>query len=92
MHPIYLGGQAYSALRNGDNAAAEFRKIIDHPGIVLNSPIAVLARLGLGRAYALTGDSVNARKVYREFFDLWKDADRGVPVLKLAKSEYAKLH
>jgi serine/threonine protein kinase len=91
MHPTYLRGQAYLALRHGDNAAAQFQKIIDHRGIVLNSPIVVLARRGLGRAYALTGDSVKAAEAYREFFELWKDADADVPILKQAKSEYAKL-
>jgi len=27
----------------------------------------------------------------REFLELWKDADPDIPILKLAKSEYAKL-
>jgi tetratricopeptide (TPR) repeat protein/predicted Ser/Thr protein kinase len=92
MHPVYLRGQAYLALRQGDNAAAEFRKIIDHRGIVLNSPIVVLARLGLGRAYRLAGDPAKAGEAYREFFDLWKDAEEDIPILRQAKAEYAKLH
>jgi len=91
MHPVYLRGQAYLALRQGENAAAEFQKIIDHRGIVLNSPVAVLARLGLGRAHALQGNSAEAGEAYREFFELWKDADPDVPILKQAKAEYAKL-
>ena len=91
MHPVYLRGQAYLALRQGDNAAAEFRKIIEHRGIVLNSPIAVLARLGLGRAYVLAGDSAKAREAYREFFELWKDADADISALRQAKAEYSKL-
>jgi serine/threonine protein kinase len=62
MSPEQIRGQAYLALRQGNNATAEFQKIIDHRGIVLNSPIAVLARLGLGRTYALSGDSVKAGK------------------------------
>jgi tetratricopeptide (TPR) repeat protein len=92
MHPVYLRGQAYLAQRQGENAAAEFQRIIDHRGIVLNSPIAVLARPGLGRAYALTGDSAKADEAYREFFELWKGADADIRVLKEARAEYAKLH
>lgn len=91
MHPVYLRGQAYLALRQGENAAAEFQKIIDHRGIVLNSPIAVLTRLGLGRAHALEGNSAKAGEAYREFFELWKDADPDIPILKQAKAEYTKL-
>lgn len=28
---------------------------------------------------------------YKDFLTLWKDADPGIPVLKAAKMEYAKL-
>jgi hypothetical protein len=61
------------------------------PGIIGNEPIAALAHLGLGRAYALSGDSTKARTAYQEFFALWKNADPDIPVLKQAKAEYAKL-
>lgn len=50
-----------------------------------------MARLGLGRAYALQGDNGKARTAYQDFFALWKDADPDVPVLLAAKAEYAKL-
>ena len=77
--------------RDGAAAAAEFQKIIDHRGIVLNQIIAPLAHLGLARAYALEGDSVKARTAYQDFFTLWKDADPDIPVLKQARAEFAKL-
>ena len=32
-----------------------------------------------------------ARAAYKDFFDIWKDADPDIPVLKEAKAEYAKL-
>jgi len=38
---------------DGNAAAAEFQKFIDHRGVVVNFPWGALARLGLGRAYAL---------------------------------------
>jgi len=50
-----------------------------------------LAHLGLARAYQLSGDSAKAKTKYQDFLTLWKDADPDVPILKLAKSEYAKL-
>jgi serine/threonine protein kinase/tetratricopeptide (TPR) repeat protein len=91
LYPIYLRGQAYLLARQGKEAAAEFQRIIDHRGIVLNFPLGALARVGLGRAYVLQGDSANARSAYQEFLTLWKDADPDIPILKQAKAEYAKL-
>jgi len=69
----------------------EFQKIIDHPGIVWIYPLGVLAHLGLGRAYALQGDTAKSRAAYQDFLTIWKDADPDIPVLKQAKAEYAKL-
>ena len=91
LYPVYIRGQAYLALRDGAKAAAEFQKIIDHPGIVLYQLIGALSHLQLGRAYALQGDAEKARSAYDDFFTLWKDADPDIPILKEAKAEYAKL-
>jgi cytochrome c-type biogenesis protein CcmH/NrfG len=65
--------------------------MIDHRGIVLNFPLGALAHVGLGRAYALQGDTAKARAAYQEFLTLWKDADPDIPILQQAKAEYAKL-
>jgi Tfp pilus assembly protein PilF len=92
LYPIYLRGQAYLLAHNGKAAAAEFQKIIDHRGVVLNFPLGALAHLGLARAYALQGDTAKARAAYKDFLDLWKDADPGIPILQQAKAEYAKLN
>jgi tetratricopeptide (TPR) repeat protein/class 3 adenylate cyclase len=91
LYPIYFRGQAYLAAKNGVAAAGEFQKILDHSGVVGNEPIGALAHLGLGRAYALSGDSTKARTAYQDFFGLWKNADPDVPLLNQAKAEYAKL-
>jgi hypothetical protein len=53
--------------------------------------IGALAHLGLGRAYALSGDTVKAKTAYQDFLALWKNADADVPLLTQAKAEYAKL-
>ena len=76
---------------DGAKAAAEYQKILDHRGVDLTSPLYPLARLGLGRAYALQGDKAKAKAAYQDFFAAWKDADPDVPILKDAKAEYAKL-
>jgi eukaryotic-like serine/threonine-protein kinase len=89
--PVYLRGEAYLRLHDGNAAAAEFQKFIDHRGLVTNFPWGALARLGLARAYATQGETAKARSAYQDFFALWKDADPDVPVLKQAKVEYAKL-
>jgi predicted Zn-dependent protease len=89
--PAYIRGEAYLMLRNGNAAAAEFQKFIDHRGIVVNFPWGALARLKLARAYALQVDTTKARAAYQDFLTLWKDADTDIPVLQKAKAEYAKL-
>ena len=89
--PVYLRGEAYLMLHDGNRAAAEFQKFIDHRGLVANFPWAALARLGLARAYAAQGDTAKARTAYQDFLSLWKDADPDVPILNQAKAEYAKL-
>jgi tetratricopeptide (TPR) repeat protein/predicted Ser/Thr protein kinase len=91
MYPVYVRGEAYLAEHNGAGAAAEFQKFIDHPGVSINFPLGGLARLGLARAYALSGDTAKSRKAYQDFFNLWKDADPDIPALKEAKAEYEKL-
>jgi serine/threonine protein kinase/tetratricopeptide (TPR) repeat protein len=89
--PIYVRGLAYLRARQAREAAAEFQKIVDHPGVAPVSPVRALAVLGLARAYALAGDTTAARKSYQDFLALWKDADPDIPILREAKAEYAKL-
>ncbi len=115
-YPIYLRGLAFLSLGQGTQAAEEFQKILDHPGIVANCPLGALARLGLARAYAteagtfrIAGSSrqvkeqdspksqsradalAKAKAAYADFFNLWKDADVDIPILKQAQKEYRQL-
>lgn len=89
--PVHLRGVAYLMLHDGNRAAAEFQKFIDHRGLVVNFPWGALARLGLARAYAMQGDTAKAKAAYQDFLTLWKDADPDVPILNAAKAEYSKL-
>jgi tetratricopeptide (TPR) repeat protein len=91
MYPVFVRGEAYLAAHQGSEAAAEFQKILDHSGIVLNQPIAALAHLGLARAYALQGNNGKAKAAYQDFLTLWKNADPDIPVLQQATVEYRKL-
>jgi serine/threonine protein kinase/tetratricopeptide (TPR) repeat protein len=91
MLSTYQRGRAYLALHKGTEAAAEFQKIADHPGVVHNSVTGALAKLGLARAYTLEGDTAKARVTYQDFLALWKDADPKIPLLVAAQSEYGKL-
>jgi eukaryotic-like serine/threonine-protein kinase len=89
--PIYIRGQAYLQAKRGAEAAAEFQKMVDHRGIAPTAPEHSLAKLGLGRAYVMTGDTAKARAAYQDFFALWKDADPDITILKEAKAEYGTL-
>jgi serine/threonine protein kinase/tetratricopeptide (TPR) repeat protein len=91
LSPIYFRGYVLLAAGQGKEAAAEFQRVLDHRGIVLNSPLGALAYVGLARGRAANGDNAGARTAYQDFFALWKGADSDVPILKQAKAEYAKL-
>ena len=99
LEAVYLRGLAYLRLHMGAEAAAEFHKIVDHKGASWASDwrhpyqgqFYSPSCLGLARGLALTGDTAKARKAFQDFFQLWKNADPGIPILQQAKAEYAKL-
>ena len=90
--PVYIRGLVYLQSGDGNRAASEFQKILDHPGVVLNSPIGSLALLQQGRAYALAGDNANAFRAYQGFLSKWQNADPDALVLIETKAEIQKLH
>ncbi len=105
LYPTYVRGEAYLSVGQGNAAAAEFQKILDHGGIVWNCWTGALAHLGVARANALQSRSfqgqgqgadadaarVRALAAYKDFLTLWKDADPDIPILNQAKAEYAKV-
>ena len=91
LYPAIPSRPGISDGGKGPKPAAEFQKLIDHRGIVLNSPLGALAHLQIGRAYAMAGDRAKAKAAYQDFLTLWKDADPDIPIYKQAKAEYAKL-
>jgi eukaryotic-like serine/threonine-protein kinase len=91
LYPAYVRGEAFLAMHRGEEAAVEFQKIIDHPGVVFSDPIGAIARLQLARSYALSGDRVKAKTAYRDFLALWRAADPEASLLLQARAEIAKL-
>jgi tetratricopeptide (TPR) repeat protein len=91
LYPVYVRGEAYLTAHQGSEAVAEFQKILDHRGVVINEPIGAIAHLQIGRAYAIQGDTAKAKAAYQDFLTLWKDADPDVPIFIAAKAEFAKL-
>jgi hypothetical protein len=89
--PVYLRGEAYLSARQGMRALAEFQKIQDSKGVVVNCWAGALSLLGQARAQALAGYSTAAGRAYQDFLSQWKDADPDIPILRLARAEFAKL-
>ena len=95
----YLRGLAFLRLHKGREAEAEFHKILDHKGANWGSTwqhpnwgqFYSLSYLGMARGSALAGDTAKAKKAFRDFFELWKEADSDIPILVQAKAEYAAL-
>ena len=80
LYPILLRGQAYLALGQPSQAGVEFKKIIDHPGVVLNDPLANVAQLGMARAYQAQGNKGNAKDAYAVLLKRWSEADASLPI------------
>jgi len=89
--PRLFAREAYLMLHDGNAAAAEFQKFVDHRELVMNFPWGALAHLQIARAYAMQGDTAKAKAAYQDFLTLWKDADPDIPIFIAAKAEYAKL-
>ena len=87
-----MRGESFLDAGQGAQAAVEFQKVLDHRGIVVSDPIGALAHLQLARAFAVSGDKIKSKAAYTDFFTLWKDADRDIPLLVRAKSEYGNLN
>jgi DNA-binding winged helix-turn-helix (wHTH) protein len=87
----YMRGQAHLVASQGKEAAEEFRRIIDHRGVVPNFLLSVLAHLGLARAHALQGETEKSRAAYNEFFAFWEGTEYNAPIVQQARMEYARL-
>jgi tetratricopeptide (TPR) repeat protein len=92
----YARGVILLQSRSGSEAAAEFQKVLSHPGVAAIAPVSVqilnpLSRLGLARSYAAMGNIPLARQAYQDFFAMWKDADNTIPLVQQARREFTNL-
>ena len=86
----YVRGEAYLRAGHAADAAAEFRKIIDHKGVAWG-PRYPLAYLGQARAAVKLGDTRAARTAYSALMALWENADPDIPIVIEARKELAAL-
>ena len=91
LYSAYLRGLAWLKMGDGQAAAAEFRKVLAHPGLVGRWAIGAMAHVQLARAQHLTGEDAAALSSYETFLALWKDADGDLPLYKEALAEYRGL-
>jgi tetratricopeptide (TPR) repeat protein len=88
---LYVRGNAYLKAGRGNDAVQAFQRLLDMKNVIVVDPLMPLAKVGIARAYVMTGDKPKARVAYQDFLALWKDADPEIPLLRQVKAEYAKL-
>jgi Flp pilus assembly protein TadD len=88
---LYVRGNAYLKAGRGSDAVQAFQRLLDMKNVIAVDPLMPLAKVGIARAYVMTGDKAKARVAYQDFLALWKDADPEIPLLRQVKTEYAKL-
>ncbi len=91
MDAAFTLGQVLLAEHQPVAAAAAFRSILLHRGLVLNCPTSALAQLGLARALRQSGDLAASRTAYQDVLALWKDADDSFLLRRRAMAEYRSI-
>jgi len=89
--PIYFRGEARRRARAYADAITDFHLLIDSRGAEPFSSAIPMARLGLARALAASGDVAGSRRAYQDLMEMWRDADPDLPVLLKARAEAAAL-
>jgi eukaryotic-like serine/threonine-protein kinase len=87
----YLRGLANAALGQMPAAIQDFQIVQAHRGssMLLSGDLYPMAELGIARAHAASRDKAESVVSYRSFWGLWKEADRGQPLITeaIAKSK-----
>lgn len=89
--PLQLRAEAHLQKRAFREAAAEYERLLQHRGVDPLTPAVPLAHLGIARAKAQLGDADGSRRSYEALFQIWTDADEGLPPLVAARAEYQRL-
>jgi serine/threonine protein kinase/Tfp pilus assembly protein PilF len=84
FYPQYIRGLSFLKLDRKRDAIREFDKILNNRGEAPLSSLYALAQLAKARA---TQDKLD----FEKFFELWKDADKDMPALVAARSEFEAL-
>jgi len=89
----YARGLAHAQAGRHQEAIAEFRKVLDNPGLALSSaPLTFqLAQLHTARSLAAQGDVAKARESYEQFLSSFKNPDPDVVIVRDARTELAKI-
>jgi serine/threonine protein kinase/tetratricopeptide (TPR) repeat protein len=87
----YLRGMANAALGQMSAAVLDFQIAQAHRGrsFLLSGNVYPMSELGVARAYAASRAKISSVDGYRRFLTLWREADRGQPLIveALAKSK-----
>jgi tetratricopeptide (TPR) repeat protein len=90
----YAAGDVYAAKHEWAKAGEAFRRYLDFKGEVINedSPLDwVLGNLRAARILSQSGDVKRSLEYYDRFLRLWTNADSGLPSLREARMERARL-
>ena len=88
---LYMRALTYLKAGQATEAVQAFQRPLDLKNALGTDSLLPLDQLGLARAYALEGDKPKARIAYQDFFATWKDASPEIPMLREARTEYARL-
>jgi len=96
VHTYALESLAYAYRSTGrpKDAAQVYEDALSQdkfPVLAEGQQYQILAQYQLGKIYQELGDTAKAKGHYEQLFQIWKDADADIPLLKQAKAEYAKL-
>jgi hypothetical protein len=92
MYSIYVRGLAYLSMNRSEEAAAEFTRLLEHPGLYAGDPVEAAARGQLARAWILAGNTVQVQKAVGDFLTLWANASPDLPLLRQVKTGAVGLH
>ena len=87
----YLRGLASAGKGDLPQAAREFRNVLAHPANQPTSVVRSLAHLQLARAARDAGDLIEARRAYRDFAAVMRDAGPRHPLVAASAREIAAL-
>ena len=91
LEPLFARGWVHYQGGDWEDAKAAFETFLAHTTIDTGRKLLPHVQLALARTLARAGDEAAARGAYERFFDGWKNADPGLPVLLEARREHAAL-